>query len=484
MLTDQENYRFDVFGYMIIPNVLTDEEVDAYRKELSTDQSLSEEVNDSLVHLRDHPVLAGYLEDLIVEEHQLIRGPWLLGKGENDSDLIGGNEPRSPSRSYFKQNDVRFCQGVLAIWALSDVKPEDGGLGFVPASHKSYVETPGDLVNGTDDMGLVRSPELKAGDLLLCAETVLHRLEPSDACLVAFGFASDKARRIPPENDLEDWMTELTPIQQAVIAPLGDVDKTPVILSDGTTCDLLSESDVYHPSIYVRDKECPIDEKELYHWDLCGHLVLHKVMDDDWLAAANEAVDACADQIHVGGSAAKGSPVLAGTGVPSLSNLFELPKPHCDPFRKMIAHPAVIQRLNWMMGSGFRCRSWRAICSPKGTSGHGLHSFADPARPVNTYVLQNGRTYCDSINVAWQLRDVCEADGGFVCIPGSHKARYPSWPELITCEDEMDMVTHVGCKAGDVVMFMGAAQSHGAYPWKSDIERRNVLLGYSSRNIQ
>ena len=30
-----------------------------------------------------------------------------------------------------------------------------------------------------------------------------------------------------------------------------------------------------------------------------------------------------------------------------------LPHPHCDPYRRMIAHPAVLERMEWMLGSGF-----------------------------------------------------------------------------------------------------------------------------------
>jgi ectoine hydroxylase-related dioxygenase (phytanoyl-CoA dioxygenase family) len=81
------------------------------------------------------------------------------------------------------------------------------------------------------------------------------------------------------------------------------------------------------------------------------------------------------------------------------------------------------------------------------------------------------------------LRDVLESDGGFMCIPGSHKARYPVPPELIVCEEAMHMIRHVDMDAGDVAMFLGAAQTHGALPWKNDVSRRAVLLGYSSRYI-
>ncbi|MCZ6636309.1 MAG: phytanoyl-CoA dioxygenase family protein, partial [bacterium] len=349
-------------------------------------------------------------------------------------------------------------------------------------------ETPSDLVSGTDDMGLVSQPVLKAGDLLLCVETILHGFVPGHGAprLVAYGYASETALRNLAQADqslAEAWASEMTPLQRAVMLPAGCPDYPPVLTSDGETCEIAETPGVFHPSIYGRDPDCGIDEKELYQWDLCGHLILRNVMDAEWLAAANEAIDQYADQIVVGGNAAKGSQALAGTGVPSFRGLFELPKPHCDSFREMVAHPAVVQRMNWMMGSGFRCRNARAICSMKGTSGHALHSGTEPVKPKNTYVFQNGRTYCDSINVAWQLRDVQEEDGGFVCIPGSHKARYPVPEDLKSCEDTMDIVRHVGMQAGDVAMFLGAAQTHGAYPWKSEVDRRAVLLGYSSRNI-
>ena len=76
-----------------------------------------------------------------------------------------------------------------------------------------------------------------------------------------------------------------------------------------------------------------------------------------------------------------------------------------------------------------------------------------------------------------------EADGGFVCIPGSHKARYPHPRQIVTCEQTLGLVQHVEMSAGDVVIFLAAAQTHGSYPWKSDVDRRAVLMGYVSRNI-
>ena len=44
---------------------------------------------------------------------------------------------------------------------------------------------------------------------------------------------------------------------------------------------------------------------------------------------------------------------LLGKPRPRLGGLYELPHPDCDPFRAMMAHPPVVQRLSWMLGHGY-----------------------------------------------------------------------------------------------------------------------------------
>lgn len=482
-MTNMENYCFDVFGYVIIRNVLTADEIRACANELADEQDGSaSSLPQGLARLRDHALLGAYLDDLMLGEREVVGHPRVIGAHEREDhgQLVGGNEPRNVSRMYHHQNGVRFCQNILAIWALTDVDAGDGALAFVPASHKSGVETPRELVTRSNEMDVVRQPALKAGDLILCAASTLHGFCKSQAKLVVFEYASDSVQ-VTPNHKWGDWVSELTPLEKAVFAPQGGLHDPPVISSDGNVAYLESDAEILHPAMLTYDAECGIDAREFYLWDLCGHVVLKNVMDAKWLEAANRAIDVCFDPDGVGEG--KESNALADTDKLSLKDIFELPKPHCDPFREMAVHPAVILRLNWMMGSGFRCRDARAICSAPGWSGHRLHSGADPIKPKNTYAMQNGRVYCDSINVAWQLLDVRLSDGGFMCIPGSHKARYPLPSELLDGKETMDMLTHVGVDAGDLVMFLGAAQTHGAFPWKSDVARRAILLGYSSRFI-
>ena len=201
------------------------------------------------------------------------------------------------------------------------------------------------------------------------------------------------------------------------------------------------------------------------------------------LALANEAIDRFEANIIVGEELARGSTSLAGTGRPVLDRLLELPHPWCGPFRRMVAHAAVVQRLTWMGGSGFRCDQPTAFCAVKGSSGHALHDANEPLNPSRSYVYRNGRSFCEAVTVAWQLRDVTDTDGGFACVPGSHKAQYRMPHGVRTCDADMGLVVHPTFAAGDVMFFMDGAQTHGALAWQSDLARRSVLIKYSSRSF-
>ena len=438
-----------------------------------------------------------YLEQICGEGFRLDQPPRLIGLGAGQTEplLSEGSEWQDWSRAYRQHNGIRFCQGVRALWALVDVKEDDGGLVVVPASHNSSVDAPQELVHGTDDMGLVVQPVLQAGDLLLCASSVMWGMrtwqEKGPQRLFECGYISAEVRPSTEteitgsESTMPEWTAELTPVQRTVLHNPNRPYPPPVVHSDGKTTRLAEKPGIFHPSTYTHNPDSGIDEKEFFHWDLCGHLVLQGVMDANWLEAANEAIEANADQVSTGGSAAGDSKPLAGTGVgrSSMGEPWKLPTPHGELFQRMIAHPALIQRLNWIMGSDFECMLCSVFLSGKGSSGHSLHAAGEPAKVTNHYRQQNGRVYSEYVNVAWQLRDVTLADGGFVCVPGSHKVSYPMPEGIRTCDDEMELVRHVEMKAGDVLLFLASAQTHGAYPWTGEQNRRMIFFQYRSRNL-
>ena len=499
-MSNEENYAFDVAGYLHVPAVLTRSEVTALNQALdSADEREGmlgwpapqrELFRDLLVQ----PQLVWYLNQLMGHGFRLDQAPRLLGDraDEVDAPLTGGDEPRNPSRAYFQQNGRRSAQGLKAIWVLDNIAAGDGGLVVVQASHKSNVATPQDLTTGADEMGLVKQPALQAGDLFLLAASTLQGMRPwanGRKRLLTYEYAG--RAMIQSNGPGPGAQTESGPEW----APLGSPERVishqpgrkgsnppPVLNTDGNKTWVEASSEIIHPSIYIRDPNSGIDEKEFYFWDLNGYLVVPGVMDEEWLAAANAAVDTFQDRVEVGSELSGGSKSQAGTGRPLLPGLLDLPDPHNASFRRMIAHPAIISRLNWMGASGYRTGGASVFCAVEGTSGHSLHDGNEPISPSRGYAFKNGRSYCETVTITWQLRDVEPGLGGFACVPGSHKTQYSQPPGVRTCDDTMGLVVQPAMKAGDVLFFMDGGCTHGALAWKNPVPRRGVLIKYQSKN--
>jgi ectoine hydroxylase-related dioxygenase (phytanoyl-CoA dioxygenase family) len=81
--------------------------------------------------------------------------------------------------------------------------------------------------------------------------------------------------------------------------------------------------------------------------------------------------------------------------------------------------------------------------------------------------------YNGLIVVMYALKDVNEGDGGFVCVPGSHKANHPFYPNV-----DSHLVVNPNPKAGDMLIFTEALV-HGTRKWRSENLRRSLLYKYS-----
>ena len=243
------------------------------------------------------------------------------------------------------------------------------------------------------------------------------------------------------------------------------------------------------PTSYYEDT---MTDKERYYWDLVGHLVLPGVLTPDEVAAANEALDHADDRMANGKDAYSDSlrqtanaAWLDGHLVRTHANapwMLMLEPPHCEPFRKMLIHPEIVGRLREMCGAGFRLDNGPVfIGGIVGTPIHMLHGAGEPHKPSVSYDARNGTFFAGGVTVAYLLADAGPDDGGFTCVPGSHKSRYPIPPGVRTMEDEMGCVETPKVKAGGALFFMDGAQTHGARPWKAAHPRRTVLFKYACR---
>lgn len=228
-----------------------------------------------------------------------------------------------------------------------------------------------------------------------------------------------------------------------------------------------------------------MNARERYFWDLNGHLILRGVLTRSELHAANAAIDAHRDRIRAGepNRLSRGSTALQGIGRPSMGGkqLLDLERPYCDIFRRMLVHPAVVNRLRVMCGPGFRLdHGPQFIGGVKGTSGHRLHGSGAPHKPNVAYHHQ-GEPYIGAVTVSWQLAEVIKNQGGFACVPGSHKSDFDPPDGVTSCDDHMGAVIQPAAQSGDVVFFMDGAQTHGTFPWRNEHERRSILYKFASR---
>ena len=143
-----------------------------------------------------------------------------------------------------------------------------------------------------------------------------------------------------------------------------------------------------------------------------------------------------------------------------------------------------------MIGKGYRLDHLPfCILQNRGSEGFDLHGgriTADGSElgkfePDLAYSCINGNIYNPLIAASVQLCDHDAGDGGFLVLPGSHKANFPPPSDIMKGKfSDMDLVQQPVTKAGDVVIF-SESTIHGAAAWtpKTDKQRRIALYRFS-----
>ena len=221
-------------------------------------------------------------------------------------------------------------------------------------------------------------------------------------------------------------------------------------------------------------------ETEKYLFDVHGYLVIKGALSPEEVRSANAAIDHHAGQIQIRpNDLAHGSRTLQGTtGRGDLSGMLTWEKPHCEVFRQMIAHPHLTPYLGELLGPGFRLEGMGLITMDKGAEGFWFHEGATPYDRSRNFHHHNGRTYCGMTNMAVQLTDVAPGEGGFACLPGSHKANYPCPGDIRLYEVHQERFAQIPAQAGDVILFVECLM-HGTLPWSGQNQRRSLRIVYN-----
>ena len=232
-------------------------------------------------------------------------------------------------------------------------------------------------------------------------------------------------------------------------------------------------------SITAETAEMSPDEKYLF--DLTGFLIVRDVLSEEQLKLANEAIDSM--ELNPSPEYFGDSVALRGenrsTRLGNSENLMELPHPHCEPFREMLAHPKTIPHLNTILGEGWRLDHGPGlIAMDKGCSGGMLHGNFDNA----PYFYREGKIFTGLCVIEYLLADEGRGDGGISVVAGSHKANLACPAKMLRWEQYQEYVTEINARAGDAVIFSEAC-THGTLPWNADHQRRAILYKYNTGHM-
>ena len=228
-----------------------------------------------------------------------------------------------------------------------------------------------------------------------------------------------------------------------------------------------------------------MNDSEKFLFDLQGFLKVPDFLMAAEVQALNDAFDANEDKRGEDGNSNSGEgEALSGKKRGIFHGMLAWEKPHSLPFRALLAHKKLIPYLDAFFGRGWKMdHSPFMLCGGKGSEGLILHgSTARHFDGSQYYTYANGQMRCGMIVCQFQLADVNEGDGGFCCIPGSHKANFPLPKDIREWEAHQEVVYNVPCKAGDMVIF-NEATLHGTLPWKAEHERRSLLYRYSPKYL-
>ena len=222
-----------------------------------------------------------------------------------------------------------------------------------------------------------------------------------------------------------------------------------------------------------------MDEYEKFLFDLNGYLVVENVLSAEELEACNDAIDSHPEGMVSKESLSHGSKALAGTQLRGdLEGMLTWPKPWCQPFRDLLAHPTILPYLTELLREGFRLDHVYGIVMRRGAEGLVLHHDGTKDDLTSFYQFHNGRMRSGLTVVSWMLTGAGPGAGGLMCIPGSHKSNYTVPEDVAHLERDIGVVQQVEAKAGSAVIFTEAL-GHGTLPWKAEHDRRSILYKYS-----
>jgi ectoine hydroxylase-related dioxygenase (phytanoyl-CoA dioxygenase family) len=197
----EEQYLFDLMGFLVVKQVLSRAEVDElndlldghdlWRKAESGQESAwRNDPNFMTVgalhtweepfrRLLAHPRMLPYLTSLVGQKFRYDHGYALLMRpGSKQLGLHGGNTPWDPAQDYHYRDGVMMNGLIVMSYALTDAGADDGGFAVVPGSHKANFAVPKRYISLEETGPWAARVPVQAGDVIIFSEACTHGTWP------------------------------------------------------------------------------------------------------------------------------------------------------------------------------------------------------------------------------------------------------------------------------------------------------------------
>lgn len=230
-MTEEQQFLFDLNGFLIVENVLTPEECTQLKDQIYLMKFAPEQLQEKersipgghFKQLIDHPKIEPILKTILGQNIRLDHAfaIWRKKGERHPVDLHhGGPTPEPMFRYQFRGG--RIFSGLLrVIFELNDVEQEDGGTCFIPGSHKSNFHVPKSMISlQKEEMSpFLYKSRCKAGSVILFSENVAHggpEWNNAETPRVAVFYSYNHlGMQFHKPNFREEIIRELTPNQQS-----------------------------------------------------------------------------------------------------------------------------------------------------------------------------------------------------------------------------------------------------------------------------
>lgn len=180
--TPSDLYRFDLQGFLVIPNVIPQKTIDYLNEIIDRHTSADTSATIRVDHILDkEPVFRSLLEAIDLSplfggtgsryrlDHDYLQ---VLRQGRISRGLHGGATPHDPAQAYTVKDGRIHCGLVGVAVSLVDAPAEYGGFNVISGSHQSNF-APVDNCSG-----LTQVIGCEAGGAIVFTETLRHGTSP------------------------------------------------------------------------------------------------------------------------------------------------------------------------------------------------------------------------------------------------------------------------------------------------------------------